>query len=98
MRSTLIALAVGLACGSAFAQQSPTESPKIEPGLLSVYSEHDANGDGVVTMAEFLALVPAGYEAAARACDTDRNGKLSQAEYDRCAGLDESADGVAPQR
>ncbi len=92
MRTSLIALALGLACGSAFAQQPPAGTPKIEPGLLSVYSEHDANGDGVVTMAEFLTLVPAGYEAAAKACDTDADGKLSQAEYDVCAGYTPAAD------
>ena len=62
------------------------ETPTIDPGLLSAYSEHDANGDGIVTMPEFLALVPAGHEAAARACDRDADGRLSQAEYDACAG------------
>jgi hypothetical protein len=94
MRTPLIALglALGLACGSAFAQQPPVETPKIEPGLLSAYSEYDANGDGNVTTAEFLALAPAGYEAAARACDTDRNGNLSQAEYDACSGTEAAAD------
>lgn len=98
MRTSLIALALGLACGSAFAQQPPVEAPKIEPGLLSVYSEHDANGDGIVTLAEFLTLVPAGYEAAAKACDTDADGRLSQAEYDVCAGYAAPAGVAAPPR
>ena len=98
MRLTLIASVLGLACGSALAQQAPSEEAGIPPGTLTAYSEYDSNGDGAVTTAEFLALVPAGHEAAARACDGNRDGNLSQAEYDACAGLETAPDVAARPR
>ena len=98
MRLTLIACVLGLACGSALAQQVPTEEAGIPPGTLTAYTEHDANGDGIVTMAEFIALVPAGHETAARACDGNADGNLSQAEYDACAGYEAAPDVAARPR
>jgi hypothetical protein len=86
MRLIPTTLALGLACGSAFAQQA-VETPAIAPGTLVAYTEYDINGDGSVTTDEFTSLVPQEVKAAARGCDTDGNGNFSQVEYDACAGL-----------
>jgi hypothetical protein len=97
MRLISTALALSLACGAASAQQETT-TPAIEPGTLSAYTEYDLNSDGRIEVAEFVSLVPAGIEAAARACDTDANAILSQAEYDACAGLPPKPDATPAPR
>lgn len=84
MRKTLIALSLGLACASAFAQQAPTAAPEIEPGTFLSFVDYDANGDGTVTIAEFLAKVATGDQDVARACDTDGDGLLSAGEHEAC--------------
>jgi hypothetical protein len=86
MRLIPTALALGLACGSAFAQQA-VETPAIEPGTLTAYTEYDVNGDGTITTDEFVSLVPPQAQTAARNCDSGGKGNLSQAEYNACAGL-----------
>lgn len=97
MRLTTTALALCLASGAALAQQAPA-TPAIDPGTLTAYSEYDLNGDGRIEVAEFVSLVPADVQAAARACDSDGNGTLSQPEYDACAGLPPGTDGAPAPR
>jgi hypothetical protein len=85
MRLIPTALVLSLACGSAFAQQAiDPQQPKIEPGLLSAYTEYDVNGDGNVATSEFVALLPPELQAAGRSCDLDGNGGFDQTEYDAC--------------
>lgn len=96
MRLIPTALALGLACGSAFAQQA-VETPAIQPGMLNAFTEYDLNGDGTITTNEFVSLVPPEAQAAARGCDSDGNGNLSQAEYDVCAGYATNVAGIQPR-
>lgn len=98
MRSILIVLALTFAGGSALAQQQSADTPKMGAGLLTAFSEYDIDGNGEVATQEFVTLAPAGFEAAARACDTDADGKIAQAEYDACAGLEPTADVAAQPR
>jgi hypothetical protein len=89
MIRTLTATALLLAGGLAMAQQTTApETPGIEPGTLSAYSEYDLDSNGIVTLAEFESLVPDSVRAAARACDTDGDQRLSEREHKICAGLD----------
>jgi hypothetical protein len=84
MRQTLIALSLSLACGSAIAQQADTVAPEIEPGTFLNFIDYDADRNGTVTMAEFLAKVAPGDQSVARACDTDGDGLLSGFEHEAC--------------
>jgi hypothetical protein len=84
MRQTLIALSLGLACVSAFAQQADTAAPEIEPGTFLSFIDYDADANGTVTIAEFLAKVAPGDQSVARACDTDGDGLLSGFEHEAC--------------
>lgn len=87
MRLIPTALALSLSCGSAFAQQyQEPQPPKIEPGLLSAYTEYDANGDGTITTSEFIALLPPELQTAGRSCDVDGNGVFTRSEYEACTG------------
>lgn len=86
MRLIPLAIVLAFASGAALAQQAAPQ-PAIEPGTLSAWSEYDVNGDGRIETTEFLSLVPPEAQAAARGCDADGDGALSQAEYDVCAGL-----------
>jgi hypothetical protein len=89
MIRTLTATALLLASGLAMAQQTAApETPGIDPGTLTAFSEYDIDGNGIVTLAEFESLVPDSVRAAARACDTDADQRLSEREYKICAGLD----------
>lgn len=96
MRPIPTALALCLACGSAFAQQ---DSPQLQvpPGTLIAYSEYDVNGDSQVTTAEFLSLLPKEIKAAGRACDADADGLFSEDEYQACASY-EASKAEAPPR
>ncbi|MCE3004576.1 MAG: hypothetical protein LW860_18030 [Xanthomonadaceae bacterium] len=85
MRPTLIALSIGLACGSAFAQEEP--APRAEPDTLLSMAEYDRDGDGTVTVAEFLSRVAESDLPAANGCDADRDGLLSAGEHEVCGSL-----------
>ncbi len=96
MRTIPTALALCLACGSTFAQQDP-QPPQIPPGTLVAYSEYDLNGDGKVATTEFMSLVAKDLQTAARSCDVDADGAISQPEYDACAGYDPASDSAEPR-
>jgi hypothetical protein len=83
MNRIAFAFALTLAAAPALAQDVVPPQPELT-GSLSVYSEYDQNGDGQVTMAEVVALVPAELAGAVKACDRDANGLLAEEEYDRC--------------
>lgn len=88
MIRTLTATALLLVGGVAMAQQTAApETPAIEPGTLSAYTEYDVDGNGIITVAEFESLVPESLRSAARACDGDGDQRLSEREYMICAGL-----------
>lgn len=82
MKSPLFFLCAVLVGGMAVAQDNPDRSP----GSLPAFSTLDANGDGVVTMAEFLAKLPPEFAVDAPACDTDGDKVLSAEEYEVCSG------------
>lgn len=98
MNRTAFALAFALAAAPALAQDVLDTQTDLT-GSLSVYSEYDMNGDGQVSMAEVLGLVPARLAAAAAACDVDGNGLLALPEYERCQyGIPDSEVKPAPTR
>jgi hypothetical protein len=89
MIRTVTATTLLLVGGLAMAQQrAAPETPTIEPGTLSAFSEYDVNGDGIVAIAEFEALLPVTLRPAGLACDSDRDGRLSEREFLVCGGND----------
>ncbi|HIE1101885.1 MULTISPECIES: hypothetical protein [Stenotrophomonas] len=83
----VLVVATGLLLGACSKPQE-TGTPKAaedvtEVKLIPAYESLDKDKDGIVTLAEVDAVAPE-WAKRLKACDTDRDQKLSRGEYDVC--------------
>jgi Ca2+-binding EF-hand superfamily protein len=74
LTTTVVALA--LASGSAFAQTPPPAAPAADAAVVAKFKSADKNSNGALDGAELDA-----YKANMTKIDTDKDGKISQAEF-----------------
>ncbi len=82
MKYSLLVPCMVLASGLVLADPNPDRSS----GSLPEFAKLDANGDGIVTLAEFIAKLPPEFALDAPGCDTDDDKILSMDEYAVCNG------------
>ena len=67
---------VGLASGTALAQATPPAAPAADAAVIAKFKAADKNNNGSLEGSELDA-----YKAAMSKIDTDKDGKISQAEF-----------------
>lgn len=75
-RFTTTVVFVALASGTAFAQATPPAAPAVDAAVVAKFKAADKNNNGSLENSELDA-----YKANMSKIDTDKDGKISQAEF-----------------